>query len=88
MSVSYIKANMHISVAYTPWIALVGCDANATNASQDMDIFTLARDAGAKASLLYSIYSQECIINPAYADPATFDQVMDIFSTESLNLAT
>jgi len=72
----------------TPWIALVGCDANATNASQDVDIFTLARDAGAKASLLYSIYSQECVINPAYADPATFDQVMDIFSTESLNLAT
>jgi len=72
---------------YTPWIALVGCDANATNASQQVDIFTLARNAGAEAAVLYSIYSQECIINPAYADPATFDQVMYIFSTESLTSA-
>jgi hypothetical protein len=79
---------LYSAVAYTPWIALVGCDGNATNASEDVDIFTLARDAGAEAALLYSIYSQECIINPAYADPATFDQVMDIFSTESLTSAT
>lgn len=35
--------------------------------------------------LLYSQYSQACIINPNYADPATFDQVMDIFVTESLS---
>jgi hypothetical protein len=75
-------------VAYTPWIALVSCDANATNASQAVDIFTLARDAGAKSALLYSIHSKECIIDPEYADPANFDQVMDIFSTQSLTSAT
>lgn len=34
--------------------------------------------------LLYSVYSTACIINPEYADPANFDQVMDIFATESL----
>jgi hypothetical protein len=28
-----------------------------------------------------------CIINPEYADPATFDQVFDIFSTQSLTSA-
>lgn len=77
-----------VYLATTPWIALVACDANVTNASQENDIFSLARDAGAKAALLYSIYSQECIINPEYADPATFDQVMDIFSTQSLTTAT
>lgn len=75
-------------VAYTPWIALVACDANATNASLEVDIFTLARDAGARSALLYSIHSQECIINPEYADPTNFDQVMDIFSTQSLTSAT
>jgi hypothetical protein len=75
-------------IAYTPWIALVSCDANATNSSEESDIFSLAHDAGADAALLYSKYSQACIINPAYADPATFDQVMDIFSTQSLTSAT
>jgi hypothetical protein len=78
----------HTSIATTPWIALVGCDANSTNASQQLDIFTLARDAGAGAAVLYSLYSQACIINPEYADPNNFDQVMDIFSTESLTSAT
>lgn len=33
--------------ATTPWIALVSCDANSTNASQDVDIFTLAMERGA-----------------------------------------
>jgi hypothetical protein len=75
-------------LTYTPWIALVACDANATNASQDVDIFTLARDAGARSALLYSIHSQECIINPEYADPSNFDQVIDVFSTQSLTSAT
>ncbi|KAL4254244.1 hypothetical protein ABKN59_002875 [Abortiporus biennis] len=68
----------------TPWIALVSCDANATDASQEDDIFTLARDRGAVAALLYSLYSERCEINPEYADPANFDQLMDIFATPSL----
>ncbi|EPQ57224.1 hypothetical protein GLOTRDRAFT_58432 [Gloeophyllum trabeum ATCC 11539] len=71
----------------TPWIALVACDKNATNASQVDDIFTLARDRGAKAALLYSEYSQACVINPDYANPENFEQVMDIFSTQSLTSA-
>lgn len=33
--------------------------------------------------LLYSLYSSACIINPEYADPEVFDQVFDIFSTQS-----
>ncbi len=34
-------------LASTPWIALIACDENATNASMDEDIFTLAHDKGA-----------------------------------------
>ncbi|KAF9012349.1 hypothetical protein BDQ17DRAFT_1537219 [Cyathus striatus] len=71
----------------TPWIALVSCDRNATNASMEEDIFTLARDKGAVAALLYSLNSVACVINPEYADPANFDQVFDIFSTQSLTSA-
>ncbi|KAG6865367.1 hypothetical protein C0991_003144 [Blastosporella zonata] len=72
-------------VASTPWIAMVSCDFNATNANQEEDVFTLARDKGA---LLYSEYSLACVINPEYADPETFDQVFDIFSTQSLTSAS
>jgi hypothetical protein len=32
---------------------------------------------------LYSLRSLACVINPEYANPATFDQVFDIFSTQS-----
>lgn len=34
--------------------------------------------------LLYSKYSKACIINSEYADPANFEQVLDIFSTIDL----
>ncbi|KAG6911146.1 hypothetical protein DXG01_003886 [Tephrocybe rancida] len=71
-----------------PWIAMVSCDFNATNASQEEDVFTLARDKGAVAALLYSDYSLACVINPEYDDPETFDQVFDIFSTQSLTSAS
>ncbi|TFY76720.1 hypothetical protein EWM64_g7293 [Hericium alpestre] len=71
----------------TPWIALVACDFNATHASQEDDIFTLARDRGAVGALLYSEWSQACIVNPEYADPNEFEQVMDIYSTQSLSSA-
>jgi hypothetical protein len=36
-----------LHTAATPWIALVACDANATDASQETDIFTLANERGA-----------------------------------------
>ncbi|KAL0576655.1 hypothetical protein V5O48_005315 [Marasmius crinis-equi] len=78
------KVNNASNATTTPWIALVSCDFNATNASQEIDVFTLARDKGAVAALLYSLYSTGCVINPEYADPQTFDQVFDIFSTQSL----
>ncbi|KAH6914059.1 RING-7 protein [Coprinopsis sp. MPI-PUGE-AT-0042] len=67
----------------TPWIALVSCDRNATNATMDEDIFTLARDRGAVAALLYSLDSVACVINPEYTNPAAFDQVFNIFATQS-----
>ncbi|EIW83076.1 hypothetical protein CONPUDRAFT_81157 [Coniophora puteana RWD-64-598 SS2] len=71
------------STTITPWIALIACDANATNASMEDDIFTLARDRGAVSALLYSNFSEQCIINSEYADPENFDQVFDIFATQS-----
>ncbi|KAI9067434.1 hypothetical protein FKP32DRAFT_1620782 [Trametes sanguinea] len=71
----------------TPWIALVSCDSNSTNASQQDDIFTLAQERGAVAGLLYSLHSVTCFINPEYSDPANFNQVMDIFSTKSLTIS-
>ncbi|RXW24955.1 hypothetical protein EST38_g867 [Candolleomyces aberdarensis] len=81
------KANNMTPGTNTPWIAMVSCDKNATDASMDIDIFTLARDKGAVAALLYSLTSLACVINPEYADPANFDQVFDIFSTQSLTSA-
>ena len=36
---------------------------------------------------MYSLYSEACIINAEYADPNNFEQVMDIFSTQSLSSA-
>ncbi|SJK97688.1 uncharacterized protein ARMOST_00941 [Armillaria ostoyae] len=87
MHFSETSLHLNISSATTPWIALVSCDFNATNASQEIDIFTLARDKGAVSALLYSLYSTACVINPEYADPETFDQVFDIFSTQSLTSA-
>lgn len=49
--------------ALTPWIALVSCDKNATNASMEEDIFTLARDKGAVSAV--------CIRHPLYASNLT-----------------
>jgi hypothetical protein len=37
--------------------------------------------------LLYSLNHTACIINPEYADPETFDQVFDIFSTPNSTAA-
>jgi len=34
--------------------------------------------------VLYSLHSAACIINPEYADPATFNHALDIFSTQGL----
>ena len=37
------------------------------------------------SQLLYSVKSVSCYINPEYSNPANFDQVMDIFATQSLS---
>lgn len=82
---------------------MVLCDRNATGASMDIDIFTMARDKGAVGAvchpflllwpdaevqqLLYTVGSLACVINPEYADHSLFDQVFDIFSTQSLTSA-
>ncbi|KAL4073896.1 hypothetical protein J3A83DRAFT_4357810 [Scleroderma citrinum] len=72
----------------TPWIAFISCDGNSTNASQELDIFTLARDRGAQAALLYSLSSNSCAINPAYTDPDNgFDQVFDIYAIQALRVS-
>ena len=41
-----------------PWIAMINCDTNGTSYSQVDDIFTLTRDLGAQAALLYSLTSE------------------------------
>ncbi|OCH95110.1 hypothetical protein OBBRIDRAFT_768211 [Obba rivulosa] len=82
--VHFSETNLTNDTTITPWIALVACDTNATDASMDVDIFTLAKYRGAVAALLYSTHSQACLINPEYSNPAFFDQIMDIFSTENL----
>jgi len=46
-----LKDVLIVLSALTPWIALVSCDKNATNASMEEDIFTLARDKGAVSAV-------------------------------------
>ncbi|KAG9103469.1 hypothetical protein FRC06_010577 [Ceratobasidium sp. 370] len=71
----------------TPWVALISCDRNATNASMEIDIFTNARDRGAVAALLYSTQSEACLINHEYTEPDNFDQILDIFATKKKSAA-
>ncbi|PBK95264.1 hypothetical protein ARMGADRAFT_1011131 [Armillaria gallica] len=78
------SVNKNMLGTQTPWIALISCDFNATNASQEIDIFTLARDKGALSALLYSVYSTACIINPGYSNVETSNHPLDVFSTHSL----
>ncbi|EJU04353.1 hypothetical protein DACRYDRAFT_114697 [Dacryopinax primogenitus] len=70
----------------TPWIAFISCDNNATNASMEDDIFTLAQERGAVSALLYSSYSQACLINSEYLSPE-FDKLIDVFATTSQKTA-
>ena len=46
----------------TPWIAFISCDRNETGASEEWDIFTLARDRGAVSAV-----SGESLTCPRYA---------------------
>ncbi|KAL8276311.1 hypothetical protein RQP46_011277 [Phenoliferia psychrophenolica] len=63
-----------------PWIAMISCDSNGTVYTNGTDIFTLARDHGATAALLYTTTAEGCLMNPEYLTPA-FDKVLDIYTT-------
>lgn len=77
----------------TPWIAFVSCDQNETGASQEWDIFTLARDRGAVAAvsdsavakltlqLLFSSTAESCLLNAEYI--RDFEKPLDVFATTS-----
>ncbi|PPQ80362.1 hypothetical protein CVT25_003645 [Psilocybe cyanescens] len=49
----------------------------------ETSIFDLARSKGAVSALLYSVFSQACIINPEYSDSATFNHVFDVFAAQT-----
>ncbi|GAA5867120.1 hypothetical protein JCM3774_004401 [Rhodotorula dairenensis] len=65
-----------------PWIAMVNCDTNGTSYSEVDDIFTITRDLGAQAALLYSLTSEGCQINQEYLN--SYEKVLDVYATTSL----
>ncbi|GAA6026025.1 hypothetical protein JCM11491_000360 [Sporobolomyces phaffii] len=71
--------------AAVPWLAMVNCDTNGTSFSDVDDIFTICRDLGAQAAVLYSLTAQGCAINPEYIDK--FEKVLDVYATTSLQNA-
>jgi hypothetical protein len=68
--------------ATVPWVALVNCDTNGTSFSDVDDIFTLCRDRGAVAALLYSLTGEICVINSHYL--VNFEKPLDVYATTSL----
>lgn len=61
---------------------MINCDSNSTVYSIQDDIFTLARDRGAAAAMLYSLTSHSCNVNPEYLQ--NFEKPLDVFSAASL----
>ncbi|GAA6061093.1 hypothetical protein JCM10212_006294 [Sporobolomyces blumeae] len=70
--------------AAVPWLAMINCDTNGTSFSDVDDIFTICRDLGAQAALLYSLTSQGCEINAEYL---TYEKVLDVYATTTLQNA-
>ncbi|GAA5859488.1 hypothetical protein JCM8547_006846 [Rhodosporidiobolus lusitaniae] len=68
--------------ASVPWIAMISCDTNGTSYSENDDIFTICRDLGAEAALLYSLHSEGCQITQEYL--TTYEKVLDVFATTTL----
>ncbi|CAH7666441.1 expressed protein [Phakopsora pachyrhizi] len=68
--------------ASVPWIAMINCDSNSTSSSNQDDIFTLARDHGAQAAMIYSLNSQTCKVNQEFLDK--FEKPLDVFSSGNL----
>ncbi|KAJ3523484.1 hypothetical protein NMY22_g11419 [Coprinellus aureogranulatus] len=67
----------------TPWIAFVSCDAS-PGPSTDTDIFTLAQSKGAVSAVLYSSYSETCLLAPDFqASHYASSSGIDIFVTAS-----
>ncbi|KAM0750921.1 hypothetical protein T439DRAFT_380759 [Meredithblackwellia eburnea MCA 4105] len=62
-----------------PWIAMINCDSNGTDFSMEWDIFTLARDHGAQAALLYTVNSEGCLMNQHYLQD--FEKPLDVYAT-------
>ncbi|KAI1789000.1 hypothetical protein LXA43DRAFT_599984 [Ganoderma leucocontextum] len=62
-------------------VILVSCDSNSTNPPQE-DIFYRARDLYATAGVLYSRYSETCVLTPGYNGS---DANMPVFLSPSLN---
>ncbi|KAG0141165.1 hypothetical protein CROQUDRAFT_718293 [Cronartium quercuum f. sp. fusiforme G11] len=65
-----------------PWIAMISCDSNTSSYSMIDDIFTLARDHGAAAAMLYSLTSKTCNVNNEYL--TNFEKPLDVFSSGNL----
>ncbi|KAK4047886.1 hypothetical protein OIO90_006047 [Microbotryomycetes sp. JL221] len=68
-----------------PWIAMVNCDTNGTNFDDELDIFTITRDLGAQAALLYSVTSAGCVMNQEYLD--VYEKVLDVYATTTVSSA-
>ncbi|WRT68352.1 uncharacterized protein IL334_005328 [Kwoniella shivajii] len=84
--VHFSESNMGVNLTTsTPWIAYISCDVNETTASQEWDIFTLARDRGAVSALLYTSHSQSCLLNPEYI--TDFEKPLDVFATKTVQVA-
>ncbi|BGP50306.1 hypothetical protein JCM10450v2_006223 [Rhodotorula kratochvilovae] len=65
-----------------PWIAMISCDSHGTSPSETDDIFTITRDLGAQAALLYSTTSEGCQITQEYL--TTYEKVLDVYATTTL----
>lgn len=68
--------------ANVPWIAMINCDTNTSTFSMVDDIFTLARDRGAAAAVLYSLTARSCSVNQEYL--TNFEKPLDVFSSANL----
>ncbi|KAM0790798.1 hypothetical protein ACM66B_004645 [Microbotryomycetes sp. NB124-2] len=68
-----------------PWIAMINCDTNGTSYDDELDIFTITRDLGAQAALLYSVTSAGCVMNQEYLD--VYEKVLDVYATTTVSSA-
>jgi hypothetical protein len=62
--VFFVHGQLKSSSATTPWIAMIPCDSNSSTASMDEDVFTLARDKGAKAAVSTKFLVFFSLLNP------------------------